>query len=469
MVFNSVFFFVTLAALLAVYYPLARTGSHGTVKALLIAYGLVFYAMWNPLFVIPLLATLSIDYWAAARMTTRPERRRWYLTISVVSNLAMLGFFKYGNLVLSGVQALVHGLGSTWTAPILSIELPIGISFYIFLSLSYTIDVYRRVLVPEPNPTTYTLFISYFPHLVAGPIVRAKYFLPQLHERPRIGGTDVADGWYLIVVGLFLKCVLADNVAARVNPLFAAWRTNGAVENWAAAALFGVQIYGDFAGYSLIAIGLARIMGYDFTTNFAAPYGAVGFSDFWRRWHISLSSFLRDYLYVPLGGNRHGEGRTLINLMLTMLIGGLWHGASLMFVIWGGLHGAYLCAERILRKAVGEGSFQRPPPTLVFLGAALTFVVISVTWIPFRAPNQDQCLTMLGTLFRPSAFHHYDRAPLDFAVVALVFLVHFVSARRPILPWLMRAPRLRYASLIVMLLSLYFLTGRRSVFIYFQF
>jgi alginate O-acetyltransferase complex protein AlgI len=468
MVFNSVFFFATLALLLLVYFPLVRHGSYLLTKVILLVYGLFFYSIWNPIFVVPLLLTLTIDYWAAARIAADPPRKKLYLAASLVSNLGMLGFFKYGQLVASSLAALARALGVPVAAPHLDVDLPIGISFYTFLSLSYTLDVYWGRFEPEPTPLNFALFITYFPHLVAGPIVRAKHFVPQLHERPRFSARDFADGAFMVVVGLFLKCVLADNVSARANVLFASWRTNGALDTWAAAMLFGVQIYGDFAGYSLIAIGIARAMGFDFTPNFAAPYGALGFSEFWTRWHISLSSWLRDYLYVPLGGNRRGPRRTYVNLMVTMLLGGLWHGASYMFLVWGGLHGAYLCLERLAQARVDR--LRDRTLTEVF-GTALTFVVISVTWIPFRAADWSQCRTMLLELFalgRP--LQGGLGTTLGYAaLIAAVFAAHYVSARRPLLVWIMSRPLVRDVAMTAMLVALYFFSGQRSTFIYFQF
>ena len=275
--------------------------------------------------------------------------------------------------------------------------LPIGISFYTFASLSYTIDVYRGQIRGDWNLLDYALFVSFFPHLVAGPIVRAAQLLPQIAAPRRASRDELGWGLTLTILGLFCKVVLADNVFAPVvDEVYAKPSIYGATDTWAAVLSFSGQIYYDFAGYSLCAIGLALCFGIAFPDNFRCPYAARGFSDFWRRWHISLSSWLRDYLYVPLGGNRFGTLRTYINLMLTMLIGGLWHGASWMFVLWGGLHGTYLAIERWWQdRRPRKDATSRNPVAPVLL----TFLIVSLTWIPFRSTDPSTAAAMARGLF----------------------------------------------------------------------
>ncbi|MCC2672115.1 MAG: hypothetical protein K0Q72_4587, partial [Armatimonadetes bacterium] len=313
------------------------------------------------------------------------------------------------------------------------------------------------------------LFVAYFPHLVAGPIVRAQYLIPQFETCPRFRLHTIMDGVFMVVFGLFAKCVVADNVAPRVNLLFDNWRFNSPLENWAAGLLFGVQVYGDFAGYSGIAIGLARVMGYYIPANFLNPFGAIGFSDFWRRWHISLSSWLRDYLYIPLGGNRLGSGRTYFNLFATMLLGGLWHGASWMFVLWGAMHGGYLCAERLARSMFRMPVLPKQAAAAIGVaGAVATYLTVAITWIPFRAPAIYPCLVMMKGLFIGS-FRPHPQFLFDFGIAAAVFCFDYYWARRKFFAYVKRRPGVRYALLTVFLVSLYFFSGAKNTFVYFQF
>ena len=394
MLFNSLTFLLFFAAVFALH-ALAPTWT--SRKALLLAASYLFYAAWNPPYVLILAFSTGVDWWLARRIgaSEDPARRRGLLLLSLACNLSLLGFFKYGGFLLDNFQHLAGAAGIAWQPPEWSIVLPVGISFYTFASLSYTIDVYRREIRSDCSLADYALFVSFFPHLVAGPIVRASLLLPQIEQPRRATRDQVGWGLCLLCFGLAQKAVLADAVfAPLVDAVYAAPQRFGAIDTLAAVLAFSGQIYYDFAGYSLAAIGLALCFGFAFPDNFRQPYAAAGFSDFWRRWHISLSSWLRDYLYIPLGGNRGGEAAAARNLMLTMLIGGLWHGASWMFVLWGGLHGVYLALERLWRRL-------RPPATPAGpLAALLTFAVVSLTWIPFRAPDGAVALGVLQGLLR---------------------------------------------------------------------
>lgn len=468
MVFNSALFFLTLIPVLAWHFLLCR--SRPTLcKYGILLYSFVFYGLWNPYFLILLLGSTYIDYQSALWMERYPARKKTYLLFSIISNIGTLAVFKYYNFSVLTAGSLFKLAGVPWHAPTLDIVLPVGLSFYVFEALSYTIDVYRGILTPRRAFLDVALFVAYFPHLVAGPIVRARDLMPQFERGPRISRGNLADGVLLVVVGLFLKCVVADNAAHRVNELFAHWYHNSVPQNWAAAMLFGVQVYGDFAGYSAVAVGIARMMGYFIPFNFNFPYGSAGFSDFWRRWHISLSSWLRDYLYIPLGGNRKGAVRTYCNLMATMLLGGLWHGASWMFVLWGAMHGAYLCAERLFReKLKGTAILKLLDGPLAAVTIVLTFVTVSVTWIPFRATHIRQCLTMIrGLAFAP--LHAYPGMAIDFAVIAAVFLFDWHWARRRLLTYVARRPWVRSGVIACALVVLWFFTGQKNAFIYFQF
>jgi D-alanyl-lipoteichoic acid acyltransferase DltB (MBOAT superfamily) len=346
----------------------------------------------------------------------------------------------------------------------------VGISFYTFQTLSYTIDVYRGEIQAKKSLLDIAFFVAFFPQLVAGPIVRARDFLPQLMKNPVIRKENWVGGIGLILSGLFLKVVVADNVSNRVNFLFANWEFNGILENWAAAMLFGVQIYGDFGGYSLIAIGLAKIMGFHIYRNFNSPYTAAGFSDFWRRWHISLSTWLRDYLYISIGGNRKGTRRTYVNLMITMLLGGLWHGASFLFIAWGALHGFYLCIERLLKNRLENIRFETVWIHRFFLTAAIvfTYIMVSLAWIPFRAATAEQGITMMIGLFH-GKFSFYKNFAVDYLVILVVFLFHSLTRRYDIFNLIEKNERFRFGMITVMLLSLFYFSGERTDFIYFQF
>jgi D-alanyl-lipoteichoic acid acyltransferase DltB (MBOAT superfamily) len=318
--------------------------------------------------------------------------------VSLAANLALLGFFKYGGFALENTQALLAALGVIYAPPRWDVVLPVGISFYTFASLSYTIDVYRREIEAETPLLDYALFVAFFPHLVAGPIVRARALLPQIAAPREASAQQVGWGLTLVVIGLFCKSVLADAILAPVaDGVFNAPTHHPGIGAIAGIFGFAGQIYFDFGGYSLCAIGLALSFGYAFPDNFRFPYAARGLSDFWRRWHISLSTWLRDYLYIPLGGNRGGEGRTNRNLMLTMLIGGLWHGASWMFVAWGLLHGFYLVAERWLRHR-RPGWFRGGWNDIVL--TLTTFLLVCLAWIPFRARSIPNAVDVLAAPFR---------------------------------------------------------------------
>jgi D-alanyl-lipoteichoic acid acyltransferase DltB (MBOAT superfamily) len=463
MVFNSLFFFLTLLPFLAVF-ALCRKRSAAATKVWLLAYSYFFYGLWNPAFLVLLVGSTLVDYQAARAMQLYPARRRLFLIASLVTNLGLLGFFKYWNFFVESAAWSASALGFEWRAPVLDVLLPVGISFYTFQTLSYTIDVYRGDVRARGSLLDVALYVAFFPQLVAGPILRASEFLPQVEDPPRIAPRDVADGALLVLFGLFLKSVVADNAAPHVDALFAGWQRNGILENWSAGMLFGVQIHGDFSGYSMVAIGLSRMLGYRMGRNFFSPYGAAGFSDFWRRWHISLSTWLRDYLYIPLGGNRGGGARTYVNLMLTMLLGGLWHGASVLFVVWGGLHGLYLCAERALRGNAPP----RPSGVKRFLAALLTWLLVSITWIPFRAASSEQGFAMVrGLVSGPLG----DLASVRWVLAAsgLVFSCHFAWSLRDFTEVVVQRPWLRFAAALVFLLSLYYFSGERTEFIYFRF
>jgi alginate O-acetyltransferase complex protein AlgI len=332
MVFNSLTFVVFFAVVLALH---AMPFAWRTKKFNLLIASYLFYAAWNPPFVVLLWLSTVIDWWMAALIhrSERVARRRALLAVSLLVNLGLLGYFKYGEFLLQNWQALLGSFGVAWTPPAWDIVLPVGISFYTFQTLSYTLDVYLRRAPPTRSLLDFSLFVTFFPQLVAGPIVRTGDLVPQFAQPRRATSTQFGYGLMLITLGLFEKVVLADGfLAPAVEGVYGMPTAPGALDAWIATLAFSGQIFCDFAGYSLIAIGTALCLGFHLPDNFRFPYAAIGFSDFWRRWHISLSTWLRDYLYIPLGGNRHGPTRTVGALMGTMLLGGLWHGASWTFV-----------------------------------------------------------------------------------------------------------------------------------------
>jgi alginate O-acetyltransferase complex protein AlgI len=385
MVFNSLTFVVFFAVVLAVHrLPLPW---HAKKIHLLVA-SYVFYGAWNPPFVLLLVGSTVLD-WIAARKIHEAgtlQGRRFWLAVSLLGNLGSLSFFKYGAFALGNVQAMLGAVGIAYQPPAWNIILPVGISFYTFQTLSYTLDVYLRRARPLDSFLDFALFVTFFPQLVAGPIVRPGELVPQFARPVQATSQQLQWGGVLITLGLFEKVVIADGfLSVTADAVFGASRPVGFADAWLGTLAFSGQIFCDFAGYSTIAIGCALCLGFSLPDNFRYPYAAVGFSDFWRRWHISLSTWLRDYLYIPLGGNRRGGGRTYVNLMITMLLGGLWHGASWTFVAWGGLHGLYLAAERWLRARLGATRAEPESPWARVGLALVTYVLVNVTWVFFRA------------------------------------------------------------------------------------
>lgn len=471
MVFNSLTFLVFFAGVLLVHnLPL----SWGTRKRNLIIASYLFYAAWNPPFVVLIWISTLID-WYAARGIGRSERvgrRRMLLLVSLGTNLGLLAFFKYGGFLLANCAALLRLCGVVWQPAAPSIILPVGISFYTFQTLSYTIDVYRGRMAPWKSFTDFALYVTFFPQLVAGPIVRATDFLPQCATPRRVTGAQFAWGLTLLLIGLGQKVICADAcLAPVVEQVFAHAQDAGRLDAWIGTLAFAVQIYFDFAGYTACALGVALCLGFTLPPNFRYPYAACGFSDFWQRWHISLSTWLRDYLYIPLGGNRRGPRRTLINLMLTMLLGGLWHGAAWMFVIWGGLHGAFLIGERTLRRWVPERFRQAWGGRL--LGTVATFLLVCVAWVFFRAPDVATALRLLTTMVSGNV----DRLWLGDTAAAVALMVIFGTLTWHVLmrngtledvfartPWPVRS-----VVLATLLVALAVNQESASAFIYFQF
>ena len=471
MVFNSLTFAVFFACVLALHnLPLAWT----TKKINLLIASYLFYAAWNPPFVILLWISTVVDWWAAKGLVRaeRPAARRAWMLLSVVANLGMLGFFKYGQFLLDNFSVLLRAVGVDYHPPHYGIVLPVGISFYTFATMSYTLDVYLRRALPARHFLDYALFVTFFPHLVAGPIMRPTELVPQFAQERRATADQLCFGLALMTLGLFQKVVLADGflgpIAERVYDQDA---IPGALDAWAATLAFGGQIFCDFAGYSTTAIGAAMCLGFAMPDNFRFPYAAVGFSDFWRRWHITLSAWLRDYLYIPLGGNRHGTARTYFSLMATMLLGGLWHGASWTFIAWGGLHGAYLAAERWLRARFAS---YRPGPLALLALGLLTYVLIQLTWVFFRAKTFAKAAVILRGMFGLNAPNAPILPAIELIICAttIVGLVgaHWLIRAQTLESVIARAPASILASTWAALgFAIVIEQGAGNAFIYFQF
>jgi alginate O-acetyltransferase complex protein AlgI len=414
-VFSSPQFLLFLAVTLAV---LALPWANDTKKRLLSVASCFFYAAWDYRYLGLLLAVSTIDWVCAGRIhrSSSPGPRRRWLLLSLVTNLGLLAYFKYCNFFLDNLNGLLGSSGVH--LPHLDILLPAGISFYTFKTMSYVIDVYRRELTPTESLLDYVMFVTFFPELIAGPIVRASVFLPQMSTS--IGPTRerLAVGGSAFLLGLTKK-MLADRLGVLAAPVFADPQHYGPASLWAAAIAFTLQIYCDFAGYSDMAIGTARMIGYRLPENFDMPYLSGNITEFWRRWHITLSSWLRDYLYIPLGGNRRGSGRTYLNLMLTMLLGGLWHGASWNFVVWGGLHGAALAIHRRLGR--------RGPPLPSWLATPLTLLFVLLCWVPFRCTGWGATWSMWTGMFGGGAGTLRRLAPDLGAILAVIAVGHWMG------------------------------------------
>jgi alginate O-acetyltransferase complex protein AlgI len=392
----------------------------------------VFYAHWDWRFLPLIWGSSTIDWLlgnAIGRARDRRARKVW-LVGTVVVNLGILGVFKYFNFGVDTATALLRTAGIEAPSIVLRVALPVGISFFTFESMSYVIDIYRGTIQPHKSYAEYLSFVAFFPHLVAGPIIRPRDLLPQLANAARFSGEEGSEALFLIATGLLKKVAIGDYLALNlVDRVFDAPAQYSALECYTGVVGYAVQIYTDFSGYTDIAIGSALLLGVRFPLNFNSPYKAPNISDFWHRWHISLSSWLRDYLYISLGGNRHGSLRTYVNLMLTMLLGGLWHGASWTFVVWGGLHGGALGVTRWyerLRKRLG-----RAPSTSRLVHAlcvVATFHFVLVTWVFFRSETFGQAWIMFSELATLTT-HHANLHPMVLAVLGVGLGSHFVPDR----------------------------------------
>lgn len=474
MLFHSPEFLIFILIVLGL---IALVRQHEPRKAIYLLSSYIFYMWWNPSFILLIMFSTIVDFWVGRRLhqEKKQTRRKLWLLLSLCANLGLLGFFKYFNFFEDNLLYIMRWMGHEPSWISLHVILPVGISFYTFQTLSYTIDIYRRDLKPVSSLLDFSVFVAFFPQLVAGPIVRAKDFLPQLKTNQKLDFRS--DHFLLVLKGLFKKVIIADNLALLVDGVFHTPEIFPSIVIWIATLCFAVQIYCDFSGYTDMAIGIAAIFGFRFPLNFNKPYFAKSPSDFWRRWHISLSTWLRDYLYISLGGNRKGSLLTYRNLLITMILGGLWHGASWNFVIWGALHGFLLILYRLfnLDKIIAQSKSK----IIRFFSWAIMQYFVLLTWITFRVTD----FTAMKIAVKKFVLFDFDFAlqsiglgklrVVSTMIILMLFLaIHQLTYSKPHL--LKRVGQLSpinlYFFTIVMTMTFYFLWPIQEVaFIYFQF
>lgn len=469
LLFSSGVFWILFLIFLPIYSLLKKRKLQ--MSLFVVAFSLYFYYKSSGLFFLMLIGTSMVDWlvsrWIAA--TRGRGARLAMMWFSIALSLSILGYFKYANFFLWNWNAMVEGNFQP-----LDIVLPVGISFYTFQSISYVVDVYKGKLAPTRTWLDYIFFLSFFPALVAGPIVRADYFLPQLEKNEPPTSADIWGGLWLVMVGVIKKALIADYIAQYNDLIFNQPELYTGVQTLMGVLGYTMQIYCDFSGYSDMAIGIALIMGFRLGINFDSPYQSRNLTEFWRRWHISLSSWLRDYLYIPLGGNRKGTFRTYLNNFLTMLIGGLWHGAAWKFVFWGAMHGVGLAVHKACKPVL-----KKIPDNwlVVFISWALTFVYVSLLWVFFRAADFSQSVLIIKNIFvdfRWDQIHQFFEARMVWCIMmAALIVMHFIPQRYADKaqlifirsPWIVRL----LTFLIVVQLVIEFMTAEVSPFIYFQF
>ncbi|MDQ3953655.1 MAG: MBOAT family protein [Actinomycetota bacterium] len=470
MLFNSLEFALFLPLVLGIYWLLPRRGQN----AFLLVASYVFYGAWDVRFLSLIVVSTLIDFVVGQRLggTSDERRRRALLLVSVGANLGILAFFKYFGFFVGSAVELFSWIGLEVHPPLFEVLLPVGISFYTFQTMSYSFDVYRRRIEPAADIVTFATYVAYFPQLVAGPIERARRLLPQIErERERPDAERVRSGLVLMLVGFFKKVAIADAVAPFVNQAFSAGAGAGRGTLLLGALGFSLQIYGDFSGYTDIARGVSRLFGIELIRNFRQPYLSRSITEFWRTWHISLSAWLHDYLYVPLGGNKRGRAATYRNLTITMLLGGLWHGASWTFVVWGGLHGLFLAVHRALGGYVRRDETKpyrwRDVPSVL-----ATFATVTALWVFFRADSLTAAVDYLsGMVTGPWGAVDPDAAAI--ILLSAVFILFLDVAQRAsdddavILRWPAVA---RGATVGLLFVTIVIWTGGSAQpFIYFQF
>ena len=495
MLFNSIAFLLFLPLVFCIYWWLGRRSSLRVQNTFIVIASYVFYGWWDWRFLFLIAFTTYCSYLSGLwidRSRAKGKGRKQIKAIAaanIVLNLGILCLFKYFNFLRDMVAVAARELGfytgnaslQGFTLEPLDIFLPVGISFFTFQSISYIIDVYRGRIEPLRRWLDYVFYVSFFPQLVAGPIVRARDFIPQIYKNPPVvTRAEFGEGMFLILCGLFKKTVISDYISLNfVDRIFDAPLLYTGVENLLGVYGYALQIYCDFSGYSDMAIGIALLLGFRFNINFDSPYQSASITEFWRRWHISLSSWLKDYLYIPLGGNRKGKVRTYVNLLITMLLGGLWHGASVRFILWGALHGVALAVHKFVMSRFSSfkqlGTEMKPWRRVV--GILVTFHVVCFGWILFRADSMQtvgEMLTQIFTNFHPEVFTQFVAGYKGvFFLMVLGYVLHFMprSADSLMQRWVSRSPL--FVQAFILAASIFIVVQLKSAgvqpFIYFQF
>lgn len=421
MLFNSFEFLIFFPIVCVIYFLLGKNKFRNPF--LLIA-SYYFYMNWKPIYALLILTSTILTYVCGLLVEKYSEderKKKLYLTVSIVLNFAILFVFKYFNFVNESVYELLSLFGLHWNVPNLDILLPVGISFYTFQAVGYSVDVYRGTIKAEKNFFTYALFVSFFPQLVAGPIERAKNLLPQFHKEHSFKYVDVVEGFKQMLWGFFMKLCVADRLSAYVDAVYNNVGNHNGISMIVATIFFTFQIYCDFGGYSNIAIGAARIMGFRLMENFKRPYLSMSIKEFWKRWHISLSSWFMDYVYIPLGGNRVKYGRHLLNLMITFLVSGIWHGANWTFFLWGALHGTYLVIGNVFRKYIYSPKQENVVSKII--RTMFCFILVAFAWIFFRANTIGDAFVIIGKMFTEKGKLFVDLTAMIHGLMALFILV----------------------------------------------
>jgi len=478
MLFNSLSFLLFLPIVFTLYWWVNKKGLQLQNFLLLVA-SYFFYACWDWRFLFLLLFSTALDYFTGIQMAEAKNEgnKKFWFWLSIIVNLGFLGFFKYYNFFADSFAELISGLGfqaNFWT---LQVILPVGISFYTFHGLSYVIDIYKGRIEPERNVITYSLFVAYFPLLVAGPIERATHLLPQIKNRRFFDYTKAVDGVHQIIWGLFKKVVIADNCALYANDIFDHYESMNSLSLFLGAIYFAFQIYGDFSGYSDIALGTSKLFGIDLLRNFNYPYFSRDIAEFWRRWHISLSSWFRDYLYIPLGGSQGGMGMKIRNTFIIFLVSGFWHGANWTFIVWGALHAMFFLPLLITQnnrnniESVAKG--KSLPSLQEFIAMLLTFGLTSFAWVFFRAKTVSEAIAYLKSTFSFNfeggiQFLEFERYSVEFLLVLGLFIVFEWNSREQEHPISGKLVLLKALVILLAILTLGVFSSPTD-FIYFQF
>ncbi|AIE86625.1 MBOAT family O-acyltransferase [Fimbriimonas ginsengisoli] len=470
MLFNSIVFAVFAVVFFSVWWlvkwrPTAR-------YLTIIGFSFFFYAYDTPWWLLLLMGTAILDYFAGLGILSRPHLKRLWVTLSLSGNLGLLLFFKYQFFIGKNLSHVLQLSGLNLDIPVRQLALPIGISFYTFQSMSYTIGAYRGILTPTRNILHFFAYVSLWPQLVAGPIEKAAHLLPQVANPKPLEDSDVWEAMLLIVRGFFKKMVIADNLAPAVNAAFGATSfVSSAPHWWLISIMFALQIYGDFSGYTDIARGFAKLMGLEFALNFNHPYGARSVQDFWRKWHISLSTWFRDYLYIPLGGNRGSTWQGVRNMWITMLVSGIWHGAAWTFLIWGALHATYLTVERFTdwpKKLATK-------PGGKHLAAVLVFGLVTIAWVFFRSNSTHQAFSIVATMLNPlrmslAPLKAVDPSTYFFLLLAIAMVLNsYFGWLRNLYANNSTVRNLRPVFVALLIMVCIFWRGPGGAFIYFQF